>query len=60
MPNEKPRPPDAYEKLRRAYLNNRGTNLTAADVDKLMSDTAIKDAVNQTHADEEHHVQPNP
>lgn len=44
---------DAYEKLRRAHEENRGTNLTAEDVDKLMDDTAIRDAIYQTYADEE-------
>lgn len=44
---------DPYEKLRRAYEENRGTNLTAEDVDKLMDDVAIRDAVYQTHADED-------
>lgn len=44
---------DPYEKLRRAYEENRGTNLTAEDVDRLMSDTAIYDAVMQTYKDEE-------
>ena len=41
-----------YEKLKRAYDENRGTRLTAEDVDKLMSDTAIHDAVMETYADE--------
>lgn len=54
---------DAYDKLLRAYEENRGTRLTAEDVDKLMSDTAIKDAVYQTYAeddnDEHHHSQAN-
>jgi ABC-type transporter lipoprotein component MlaA len=44
---------DPYEKLRRAYKEKRGTNLTAEDVDKLMDDTAIRDAVMQTYADDD-------
>ena len=42
-----------YEKLRRAHEENRGTRLTAEDVDRLMDDVAIRDAVYQTHADED-------
>lgn len=41
-----------YEKLRQAHEWNRGVRLTAEDVDKLMDDTAIRDAVYQTRAGE--------
>jgi len=47
---------DPYEKLRRAYEENRGTRLTAEDVDKLMDDVAIRDAVYQTHAEAQEEV----
>jgi hypothetical protein len=42
-----------YEKLRRAHEESRGVHLTAEDVDKLMDDTAIKDAIYQTWANED-------
>ena len=44
---------DPYEKLRRAHEENHGTNLTAEDVDRLMDDVAIHDAVYQVYADEQ-------
>lgn len=34
-----------YAKLARAFLENRGTNLTAEDVDILLSDDAIATAI---------------
>lgn len=43
----------AYDKLRIAYEEDRGTRLTAEDVDALMDDTAIKDAAYGTYDDEE-------
>lgn len=43
---------DAYDKIKRAWQLSIGTTLTAEDVDLLMADTAIRDAVLQTNKDE--------
>lgn len=45
-----------YEKLRLAHKQNRGTRLTPEDVDKLMADTAIYDAVMATYDDEDNEM----
>lgn len=43
---------NVYERLRKAHEKSRGIRLSAEELDKLMDDTAIRDAVYQTYSDE--------
>lgn len=47
--SNRPNPQTIYGRIRRAYERGTGLRLTADDVQYLMRDTAIKDAVLETY-----------
>lgn len=48
----KPRKLDVYDRIKRAWERKTGMYLSGEDVDILMDDTAIKDAVLETYAED--------
>lgn len=50
--SEKRKKRDPYQRLRKAWKAKRGILLSAEDVDILMDDTAVRDAVLRTYEGE--------